>query len=101
LRDLADRTTYVKKNVEPLPEPSLSRPHASAHELATALADRKPETGAAVLARRRESACENDWNRRSMPSGDRPMPVSRTANVSSTLSACGRAVTVSTTSPAR
>ena len=31
-----------------------------------------------------ESACENDWNRRLMPSADRPMPVSRTANVSST-----------------
>ena len=47
-----------------------------------------------------ESACENDWNRRLMPSAVRPMPVSRTAKVSSTLplaSACD--ATVSTTSP--
>ncbi len=48
-----------------------------------------------------ESACENDWKRRPMPSGDRPMPVSRTAKVSSTRpSAAGAALTVSTTSPA-
>ena len=47
-----------------------------------------------------ESACENDWNRRLMPSADSPMPVSRTANVSSACpSAAGAAVTVSTTSP--
>ena len=31
-----------------------------------------------------ESACENDWNRRPIASSDRPIPVSRTANVSST-----------------
>ncbi len=30
-----------------------------------------------------ESACENDWNSRLMPSAERPMPVSRTAKVSS------------------
>ena len=47
-----------------------------------------------------ESACENDWNSRLMPSGDRPMPVSRTVNVSSACpSATGFEVTVSTTSP--
>ena len=34
-----------------------------------------------------ESACENDWNSRPIASSDRPMPVSRTANVSSTRSA--------------
>ena len=48
-----------------------------------------------------ESACENDWNSRLMPSADNPMPVSRTANVSSACpSASGCDVTVSTTSPA-
>ena len=48
-----------------------------------------------------ESACENDWNSRLMTSADRPMPVSRTENVSSTRSAAtGFELTVSTTSPA-
>ncbi len=47
-----------------------------------------------------ESACENDWNSRLMPSADRPMPVSCTANVSSASPfAIGVDVTVSTTSP--
>ena len=47
-----------------------------------------------------ESACENDWKSRPMPSAVRPMPVSRTAKVSSTAPSRGAdAVTVSTTSP--
>ncbi len=47
-----------------------------------------------------ESACENDWNSRSMPSDESPMPVSRTAKFSSTSpAATGDAATVSTTSP--
>ena len=46
-----------------------------------------------------ESACENDWNSRAMPCADRPMPVSRTANCSSTPPSAGLALTVSTTSP--
>ena len=47
-----------------------------------------------------ESAWENDWNSRLMTSGDRPMPVSRTAKVSSARSAAiGFELTVSTTSP--
>ena len=45
--------TIVKKNVEPLPGPSLSTHMRAAHQLGEALADRQAEAGAAVLARRR------------------------------------------------
>ncbi len=48
-----------------------------------------------------ESACENDWNSRLIASCEMPMPVSRTANVSSTTpAAAGFEFTVNTTSPA-
>ncbi len=48
-----------------------------------------------------ESACENDWKSRLIASADRPMPVSRTANVTSDFALRDRlrASTVSTTSP--
>ena len=45
--------SIVNRNVEPLPGPSLSRPHATAHQLGEPPADREAQAGAAVLARRR------------------------------------------------
>jgi hypothetical protein len=74
--------TIVKKKVEPLPRPALSThirpPISSARRLLIARPRPVPPYLRVVL----ESACENDWNRRPMPSALRPMPVSRTANVS-------------------
>ena len=74
----------VKKNVDPLPGPSLVAhmrpPISSARRLLIA----RPRPVPPYLRVVDESACENDWNSRPMPSADRPMPVSRTANVSST-----------------
>ena len=80
----------VNRNVEPLPGPSLSAhmrpPISSARRLLIA----RPRPVPPYLRVVEESAWENDWNRRPMPSGERPMPVSRTANVSSTSAAGGR-----------
>ena len=90
----------VKENVDPLPGPSLCAhmrpPISSARRLLIA----SPSPVPPYLRVVDESACENDWNSRLMPSADRPMPVSRTAKVSSACPpAAGAAVTVSTTSP--
>ena len=64
--------------VEPLPGPSLSAhirpPISSARRRLIARPRPVPPYLRVVL----ESACENDWNRRPMPSALRPMPVSRT-----------------------
>jgi hypothetical protein len=72
----------VNENVEPWPGPSLS-PTSTAHELGEALADGKAQPVPPYLRVVDESACENDWKSRPIASCDRPMPVSRTANVSS------------------
>ena len=53
----------------------------AAHHLAEASADREPEAGAAVFARREEEAWENSWNNLPICSGVMPMPVSATARV--------------------
>ena len=80
----------LKKKVDPLPSPSLSAhmcpPISSARRLLIA----SPSPVPPYLRVVDESACVNDWKRRLIPSGDRPMPVSRTAKVSSAfLSATG------------
>ena len=83
--DSAIGATIVKKKVEPCPGPALSThiepPISSARRLLIA----RPRPVPPYLRVVDESACENDWNKRLRPLlGVRPMPVSRTANDSST-----------------
>ena len=98
----ATGASMVKEKVEPVPGPVALDPHAAAHQLGQALADRQAEAGAAVLARGAASRpARTTGTAGSCPRADRPMPVSRTAKVSR-RGRRGRAsrVTVSTTSPA-
>ena len=96
----ATGASIVNENTAPRPGPSLSAhirpPISSARRRLIARPRPVPPYLRVVL----ESACENDLNRRDRPSAERPMPVSRTANVRPTRpSASGVLVTVSTTSP--
>jgi hypothetical protein len=91
----------VNRNDDPRPGPSLCAhirpPISSARRLLIA----RPSPVPPYLRVVDESACENDWKIRPMPSGVSPMPVSRTAKLSSTAPAVtAPALTVSTTSPA-
>ena len=92
--------TTVKKKVEPRPGPSLCahiRPPMSSASRRLIASPRPVPPYLRVVD---ESACENDWNSLPMASTDRPMPVSRTANVISDFAlGIGFAPTERTTSP--
>jgi hypothetical protein len=92
-RRSARRHVDREMNADPLPGPSLSAhmrpPISSARRWLIA----SPSPVPPYLRVVDESACENDWNSRLMPFGVRPMPVSRTANVSSTDAGRGADVT--------
>ena len=86
----------VKWKVQPVPGPALSThivpPISSASSLLMARPRPVPPYLRVVLL----SAWLNFWNSRLLPCSDRPMPVSRTAKCSLSLSVA----TLSTTSPA-
>ena len=97
----ATGSSTVKTKVEPVPGPWLCTriepPISSARRWLMARPRPVPPNLRVML----ESACEKDWNSRLMPSGDRPMPVSRTQKLSAVRpGAPGSPRTVSTTSPA-
>ena len=83
----------------PCPGPSLSTHIVPPISSASRLLIARPRPVPPYLRVVDESACENDWNSRLMPSAYRPMPVSRTANVQLGSPFAVATVTVSTTSP--
>ncbi len=90
----------VKWNVDPLPSPSLVTHMLPPINSASRLLMASPRPVPPYLRVVEESACENDWNNRPICSLDSPIPVSRTLKWSSTSpSATGEEVTLSTTSP--